>query len=118
MSDVVHRVKKAFRKSVDTSRVSSVDFIINPDLSGVIGVPNKYWNIVGDTITEMSQPEKDAVDVADAAKAADNLEAESQFGIQKHILAALVKTINIRIPGNPITAQELKDAIRLEIDNG
>lgn len=39
-------------------------WIINPDLSSVDGVDKKYWKLVDDQVSEMSQAEKDEVDSA------------------------------------------------------
>ncbi len=64
MADVLNRTTKEQRFSVHTPDYSVVDWIINPDLSGVIGVPVKYWKIDGDVVSEMNQSEKDAVDSA------------------------------------------------------
>ncbi|GAI73648.1 unnamed protein product [marine sediment metagenome] len=62
MSDVLHRTTKEQRFSVNTPDYSVVDWIINPDLSGVTGVPKKYWLITGDVVSEMNQAQKDVVD--------------------------------------------------------
>jgi len=62
MADVVNRITKQFLKSVNTPDYPRDAWIINPNLSGVLNVPVKYWKIVGDIISEMSQPEKDEVD--------------------------------------------------------
>lgn len=63
MTDVLHRTTKALLRSVNTPSYPVVDYVHNPDLSAVTGVPNRYWKInPDDTITEMSQPEKDDVD--------------------------------------------------------
>jgi len=62
MSDVLQRTTKEQRFSVNTPDYPTVTWIINPDLSGVIGVPKKYWKITGDVVSEMNQSEKDAVD--------------------------------------------------------
>jgi len=64
MSEVVHRVSKQRRRSVHTPNFPSSDWIINPDLSAVENVPQQYWKIEGDTVSEMSQAEKDAVDAS------------------------------------------------------
>jgi len=64
MADVVHRTTKQHKKSVNTPDYPTEDWIHNPDLSAVSGVLAKYWNISGDTISEMSQTEKDTVDNA------------------------------------------------------
>jgi len=77
MASVVNRTTKQYLGSVHTPDYSPVDWIIDPDLSSVIGVPSKYWNISGDIITEMTQPEKDAVDAAEAIVIRDNNRAEA-----------------------------------------
>jgi hypothetical protein len=68
MADFVHRTTKQHIVSRDQTELPDQPwenfYIINPDLSAVAGVPNRYWKITGDSITEMSQAEKDAVDNA------------------------------------------------------
>lgn len=63
MADVVNRITKEFILSVNTPDYPVEDWIINPDLTAVEGIPQKYWKIIGDTIVEMNQSEKDAVDL-------------------------------------------------------
>ncbi len=53
----------------DTGAYPPAAWLIDPDLSGLGGVPQKYWIVVGGAIVEMTQPEKDAVDAADLAQA-------------------------------------------------
>ena len=65
MADVIHRTTLEQQFSVNTAVFSPATWIINPDLSALSGVEKKYWKIVGDTVVEMTQPEKDAVDTAD-----------------------------------------------------
>ena len=65
----------------------------------------------------MNQTEKDAVDqaIADAQEQAllDRIEA---LGIDNiDLFTALIKVINVRIPSNPITKQELKDQIKADL---
>jgi hypothetical protein len=43
-----------------------VDWIINPDLSSVVGIAEKYWKISGDSVLEMTSEEKAIVDAAEA----------------------------------------------------
>ena len=62
MSNVVHRTTKKYLRSVNTPDYPVEDWIINPDLSAVVQVPNKYWKIAGDVVTEMDLTEKSAVD--------------------------------------------------------
>ena len=67
MADVIHRTTLELRMSVNTSEFDSGTWIINPNLSGVSGVAKKYWKISGDSVLEMDQTEKDAVDAAETA---------------------------------------------------
>jgi len=64
MSNVLHRTTKQYRRSVNTPDFPTSDWIINPNLSSVQNVPVKYWKITDDTVSEMSQAEKDSADVA------------------------------------------------------
>jgi hypothetical protein len=64
MANALNRTTKQYLTSVNTPSYSETDWVINPDLSSVQGVPTKYWKIVGDTVSEMNQSEKDAVDAA------------------------------------------------------
>jgi hypothetical protein len=62
MAAVLNRTTKQLLSSVNTPDYSTTDWIINPNLSGVMGVPVEYWKITGDVVSEMDQAEKDAVD--------------------------------------------------------
>jgi len=67
MADVLNRTTLQYLRSVNTPDYPTVDWVINPDLTPVVGVPQKYWKLTGDILSEMTQPEKDAVDAAEAA---------------------------------------------------
>lgn len=57
-----------YRTSVNTPDYPTADWFIDPDVSAVAAVPTKYWaRPLTDPVTEMTQPEKDAVDAAEAA---------------------------------------------------
>lgn len=64
MSNVLHRISKQYRPSVNTPDFPEEDWIINPDLSSVENVLVKYWKITSDVVSEMSQAEKDLVDAS------------------------------------------------------
>lgn len=64
MADVLHRTTLQFLTSVNTPDYPSGTWVINPDMSPVAGVPQKYWKLTGDVVSEMSQAEKDVVDAA------------------------------------------------------
>lgn len=90
------------------------DVIVNPDISLVKNIETKYWKRSGNSIIEMSQVEKDAVDQSElnARKSlADSFNAKTI-----EIFTAIIKVINLRLPsGQKITKQELIDAIKAEI---
>jgi len=116
MATVLNRTTKQLIGSANTPDYPLVGWIIEPDLSAVAGVPVKYWIITDDIISEMSQPEKDVVDATEAQALKDAIGAESDAGILKAIIAALIKTINIRLPsGQKITKAEMVTAIKGEL---
>lgn len=64
MANVVNKTTTQYITSVHTPDYDSADWLINPDLSGVSGVDQKYWKVSGSppAVVEMSQAEKDVVD--------------------------------------------------------
>jgi hypothetical protein len=66
MSNVLNRTTKQYLISVSTPDYPDVDWIINPDLSSVVGIAEKYWKISGDSVLEMTSEEKAIVDAAEA----------------------------------------------------
>lgn len=62
MANVLNRTTLTFRRSVNTPDFSDVDYVINPDMSPVAGVPNKYWKLAGDILSVMTDEEKAVVD--------------------------------------------------------
>ena len=67
IGNVLNRTTKHYHTDVDLTQYAEADWIHDPDLSAVEDVMRRYWNIVGDTVTEMSQASKEAVDAADLA---------------------------------------------------
>lgn len=64
MANVLSRTKPyTYLVSVNTPEYPEEDWIRNPDMSGVIGVPPKYWVIEGDTVREMTADEKTEYDL-------------------------------------------------------
>lgn len=103
-----------YLKSVNTPDYEGDgDVLINPDISALVGIPVKYWKRVNGVVEEMSGAEKQAVDDAELTKKKD--EADNFNVDTKTVLTALIKVINKRIPGNPITQQEMITAIKAEI---
>ena len=66
MANVINKSTKEYRTSIHTPMYDPADWLINPDVSAVISVPQKYWKLVGSplSVVEMTQAEKDAVDAA------------------------------------------------------
>jgi len=81
MANALNRNTLEHKRSVHSPDFDPTDWIINPNLLAVTGVPKKYWRISGDTVSEMTQVEKDAVDAGllAAAKSAriTQLQAEA-----------------------------------------
>jgi len=62
MADVLNRTTKQFLSSVNTPEYAVEDWVINPDMSSVDGVRQEYLKISGDSVSEMTQEEKNAYD--------------------------------------------------------
>jgi len=60
-------------------------YIHNPDLSGVVGVPIKYWKITGDVVSEMTTEEKAVVDAAELAAEKVRVIGELSISIRDYI---------------------------------
>ena len=94
--------------------VAKADVLINPDLTAVKDVPQKYWKRVNDTVVEMSVAEKQAI--TDAEVQARKANADSFSVSMTEVITALIKVINLRLPaGQKITKQEMIDAVKAEI---
>ncbi len=102
MSDVIHRTTLEFRKSVSTGRFDTADWIINPDLVALSGIDKKYWKVVGDTVVEMTQGEKDVVDAAELATA----KIERSEEVDQATVFATLKSMVDLAPGSNTNAFE------------
>lgn len=76
MANVINRTTLEFRRSVNEPDFPEPDWKWDPNMSAVAGVPFKYWKAPpswdGDVgPVEMTQPEKDAVDAAEATALRD-----------------------------------------------
>lgn len=97
MAAVLNRATKEYLKSVNTPDYG-VDWIINPDLSAVVGHPSKYWVITGDVVTLMDLAARDAVDaqevvdltLANRAEAAAEIDRPTSDGINRRELIELI----------------------------
>lgn len=58
MAHVLHRTTGEFRESVNTPDYSAEQWLVNPDLSAVAGVPRKFWKVVGGSVVAMTLEEQ------------------------------------------------------------
>jgi hypothetical protein len=62
MANVLNRVTKEYRASVNTPDFPVSQWIINPNLAAVAGFPSQYWTITGDAVTLQNAAERDVTD--------------------------------------------------------
>lgn len=62
MANVINKTTLEIKNSVNTPDYNNDEWIINPNLDLVNGIPNKYWKIENDQVVEMTQQEKDNLD--------------------------------------------------------
>ena len=123
MPNWIHRTTKQYLPSVASADLpeSEANFIEEPDLSAVSGFASKYWLISGDTVTLMSQAERDAVDAAETVSRRDALADE--LDRTQTILRAFAEVVldefnNLRAQHGlqPRTLAQLKTAVRNKLD--
>jgi hypothetical protein len=100
MGNYLHRTTKQYLQSWSPNDLPEplVNYIEEPDLSAVAGVPSIYWIITGDVITEMDQAAKDAVDaqdLSDARDAAIQAEIDNLEGVMRQLTKLIVDELNI-----------------------
>lgn len=84
MSSVLNRTTGVYLKRVHTPDYPVEDWVINPDLSTVSGIPTKHWFIdTGDVLREMTTAEK-----ATAYLASNKDERKSQIDARTSSLIA------------------------------
>ena len=111
MGDYVHRTTKQYLQSVSPNDLPEplANYIEDPDLSNVVDVPNIYWVITGDVITEMTQGQKDIVDAAllsDSRNAAIEADIDNLESVMRQLTQLILREINIlRAQFNTTTAE-------------
>ena len=100
MGEYLHRTSKRYYGSIAPDELLEplANYIEDPDLSAVEGVPNIYWIITGDVVSEMSQPEKDAVDAAILTAARDGAiqaELDNLESVMRQVVKLMVSELNI-----------------------
>ena len=126
MADVLHRITRVLKKSVNTTDYSPAEWIINPDMSSVEGFSYIYWIITGDAVSLMDEAARTLVDQQISAdQLNEDREIEkSKITDNKSWVASLQvirSEINIlRVEAGLIerTAAQMRNAILQEIDNG
>jgi len=117
MPDYLHRSTLRHLRSVAEADLPEplINYIEYPDLSAVAGVPVKYWAVTDDVISEMSQIEKDVVDVAEVQAQEDGELLELDAGILRRFVLVLLDEINrFRTADgvSTVTIAQLKNAMR------
>jgi hypothetical protein len=69
MGDVLHRQTKELRRSVNTPDYDVAEWLVNPDLSPVAGVPQSRWIVDGNAVRPPNSIEAAAFDAVDLAAA-------------------------------------------------
>jgi len=76
---VANRVTHYLR-SVNTPNYDDVVYkLVNQSMIPVSGVPQKYWKVASETVAEMSQEEKDAVDASEPLPTPCDKEGVAEF---------------------------------------
>ena len=91
MPAYLHRITKAYRRSVSEVEADPINDIREPDLSAVVGFDSRYWTITGDVVTLMAPAERAAVDAAELEARRDG--AVAQVDEAEDILRAVVLVI-------------------------
>lgn len=103
--------RKLLIRSANTPDFDPGAWIINPDLSAVEGVPDRYWTISGDTVTAVDQATRDARDAEVAALriASERAEARDSFDAQivlRAVTELLIDEVNrLRAQFNSTTGE-------------
>jgi hypothetical protein len=114
MGDYLHRTTKQYLQSFSPNELPEplANYIEDPDLSAVEGVPSIYWVITGDVISEMDQAAKDAVDaviLSAARDAAIQAEIDELESVLRQLTKLIVSELNIlRQQFNTTTAEVIQ----------
>lgn len=89
MADVVNKATLEYRTSVNTPDYSTDDWLINPDLSAVRDVEQRYWKLNKGAVVAMTEAERAAVDAAQVGAIKD-----AQAGtVDRELVAAILETV-------------------------
>ena len=123
MGDYLHRTTKVYRQSISPNELLEplANYIQDPDMSAVAGVPSIYWIITGDVITEMTQGEKDTVDAVFLSTARDaeiQAEIDALEATMRQLVKLIVSEINIiRAVCKPPLPDRTFDQVKTQLRN-
>ncbi len=118
MGDYLHRTTKQYLRSADPNDLAEPlsNYIEQPDLTAVSG-SSLYWVITGDTVTMMTQAERDAMDAQTLDDSRDS--SVNQLDGLESLMRAFalvvldeVNTLRAQHLLAPRTVGNLKSAIR------
>ena len=117
MATVLNRTTKQLILSANTPGYPVGDWIINPNMSAVVGYESKYWIITGDVISLMDQTARDAVDAQELSDSRDSIanELDHLEGIMRAFAGVVLDEINTLRTEHSLpdrTLAQLKTAIR------
>ena len=117
MASVLNRTTKQYLASANTADYPPQDWIVNPDLSAVVGFASKYWVIAGDAVSLMGSAARGDVDAAELDAARDT--AVSEIDDIEAVLRAFanvvldeINTLRDEHALAPRTLGQLRSAIR------
>lgn len=94
MANVLHRLEKLYIESVNTPDFPEEEWIINPDVSSVIGLPVKYWVVEGDTVRPMTAEEQTTYDESNKVININRLEdGTPSYKYKNHVISITDKTL-------------------------
>jgi hypothetical protein len=122
MANWVHKTTVQYLDSNDPPVADQVNWLKNPNLSAVAGLPQKYWKVVSNAVQAMSGAERSAVDAAavTAARTADKARFDSERIALALALVMLDEVNALRaavVPSLPARTQnQLVNAIKAKLD--
>jgi len=112
VSTALHRTTKQYVESADTPAFPTATWILNSAQANALwaaNVPTKYWNIVGDAVTEMSPAEKAAVDASLLSSSRDK--SVTELDQVENILRAFVLVLMDELNLHAATVTAILNAI-------
>jgi len=122
-ANVLNRASKQYIRSANTPEYPPGQWVINPDLSSVVGVPRRYWKITGDIVSPMNAAERQVVDIARVITTSNQRKARisARLSVQERVVVSailvLLNEINSdRPPSQRLTLQDFEDKVLTEME--